>query len=218
MIHILYEDNHLLILNKPPGIPTCGDETRDPSLLDLAKEWLKIQYNKPGRVFLAMVHRLDRRTQGIVVFAKTSKGASRLSEQFRSHQIKKTYLALIKGTPTPERGKIEGYLLKETLRARVFEKEGPPGSKWSSLSYSVQKTREGISLVEVIPQTGRFHQIRSLFAHRGHPLLGDIKYGGPSYPLQGGIGLQAQEITFSHPTKKEPLTIQAPYPEEWPKF
>ncbi|RME86163.1 MAG: RluA family pseudouridine synthase [Planctomycetota bacterium] len=218
-IQVLYEDNHLLVVEKPPGLATAGGKGIDTSLFSQCKEWLRIKYNKPGKVYLGLVHRLDRPTSGIVVFGKTSKGARRLSEQFRKGEIQKEYWALVAGVPSPKEGILEGYLekipWKGTWKARVWD-HPHGGTKEASQSYALLKSKNQISLLLVKPKTGRFHQIRALLAYRGYPILGDIKYGGPSFPMKGGIGLQACKITLIHPTRKEILEFQTSYPQYWP--
>lgn len=212
-IEVLYEDNHCLVVNKPARVLTMGDETGEPSLFEQAKQYLKEKYNKPGNVYLGVVHRLDRPTSGVVLFARTSKAASRLSDQLRRHSMVKTYHALVEGVPTAKSGRLSHWLLKDRetniVRAVV---EGTPDSQSAVLSYRVLKTLGKKSLLEVIPETGRSHQIRVQLAEIGTPIVGDKKYGSPT--LMGGkICLHAFALEFEHPTTKEQIKIEAPLPD-----
>ncbi|WP_456431312.1 RluA family pseudouridine synthase [Thermosulfuriphilus sp.] len=212
---ILYEDNHLLVVNKPAGLLTQGDITGEDSLFLQAKVYLKEAYQKPGNVYLGLVHRLDRITSGVLVLAKTSKAARRLSEQFRQAQVKKLYLAVVLGKISGE-GEIWGHLLfdRRLGRVRVF---GTPYSraKEAHLFYRCLKERQGRSLLEIRPSTGRKHQIRALLASRGWPIVGDRRYGS-RYSKERPL-LHAWKITFKHPTKDELLRLKAPVPPYWPE-
>jgi 23S rRNA pseudouridine1911/1915/1917 synthase len=203
-IPILYEDNHLLVVEKPVNIPSQEDQSGDKDLLTLLKEDLKIRYNKPGNVYLGLVHRLDRPVGGAMVFAKTSKAASRLSEAIRTHSFKKTYLAIIHGIPSKLQDHLVHWLLKDekSNTVRVVPK-GTSGAKEAILDYKVLGNKEGYSLVEVNLHTGRPHQIRVQLATIGHPLYGDQKYGAKRNVPGQQIALWSNTITVSHPTTKE---------------
>ena len=212
-LEVLYEDNHCLVVNKPARVLTMGDETGEPTLLEQAKQYLKQKYDKPGNVYLGVVHRLDRPTSGVLLFARTSKAASRLSDQLRRHAMTKTYHALVEGTPQPESGKLSHWLLKnrETNVVRVVNKETPEAQS-AVLSYRLLQKRGKQSLLEVIPETGRSHQIRVQLAEVGTPIAGDKKYGSPTL-LGGKICLHAFSLEFEHPTLKEIIRVEAPVPD-----
>jgi 23S rRNA pseudouridine1911/1915/1917 synthase len=221
MIEILYEDNHCLALNKPAGLLSQGDSTGDPSVLDLARDYLKITYDKPGNVFVGLVHRLDRPTSGVVVVARTSKGASRLSEQFRAGLIEKTYLAIVEGAWAEESGEWEDWLIKDE-RTNVVTSTSPhsPGAQRANVAYRVLDRLRGTLTIELRPTTGRGHQLRVQLASRGLPIIGDRKYGARSSLIALGghprIALHAQSLRFKHPTRPEFLTVEAPIPADWP--
>lgn len=213
-IPILYEDNHLLVVTKPPGILSQADRFGAPDLLSLLKADLKQRHRKPGAVFLGLVHRLDRPVGGVMVFARTSKAASRLSEQIRNRAFQKIYLARVNGCPVPADSTLEHYLVKDrqTLRVRVVEPD-VPDAKRALLTYHVEATRGGVSRVRIDLHTGRPHQIRVQLAAIGCPLIGDSKYGpAGGAQAEGPIALWANEIRFQHPTTREPLSFQAPPP------
>lgn len=215
-LHVLFEDNHCLAVVKPARVLTAGDRTGDDSLLDRAKAYLKEKYAKPGNVFLGVVHRLDRPVSGVVLFARTSKGAARLSEQFREGSIRKTYQALVEGVVNAEQGELQDWLIKneETNVVRAVARD-TPGAKESRLRYRRLKTGNGLTLLEIVPLTGRSHQIRVQLAQAGHPISGDGKYGS-SRTFEGSIALHAAELTFAHPVTREAITISAPTPARWP--
>jgi len=218
ILEILYEDNHLLVVNKPGGILVQGDRTGDPTLLEEAKLYLKKKYQKPGNVYLGLVHRLDRVTSGVVVFARTSKAAARLSQAFREKKVQKTYLAVIHGVPQKSKGKVCHYLIwtEKSRRAKALKKPCP-GAQKALLTYEVLHTFKGKALLAVYPSTGRKHQIRAQLAALGHPIVGDIKYGSSEKVFSGrAIFLHALKITLPHPTKREPFTFRAPLPDYWP--
>jgi 23S rRNA pseudouridine1911/1915/1917 synthase len=212
---VLYEDNHLLALYKPAGLLVQGDATKDVSLLDLGKAWLKETYQKPGRVFLGLVHRLDRPVAGVVVFARTSKAAARLSEQFRSGTVEKRYLAIAEGSLEALAGRWVDHLEREDRSSRVVVAPRK-GTQEARLSYRVLATHGRLSLVEIVLETGRRHQIRTQFAHRGHPLIGDARYGTSTILGRKQIALLAKTITFEHPVRYERLTVESPLPRGWP--
>ena len=221
MLQILYEDNHCLAVNKPAGLLTQGDSTGEPTLLDAARDYLKEKYAKPGKVFLGLVHRLDQITSGVVILARTSKGASRLSSQFRAGTIEKTYWAVVEGDIVDDEGEWTDALLKDEQRNVVeVVQEGSPGSHSAALAYRVlERGRKGCWL-EVKPITGRSHQIRVQLASRGHPIAGDRKYGARSVvkALDGRlrIALHAYRLTFNHPTGRGEISVTAEAPADWP--
>jgi 23S rRNA pseudouridine1911/1915/1917 synthase len=215
-LDILYLDNHLIAVCKPAGMLTQSDEFGEASLMDMVKGWIKTEYKKPGKVFLGLVHRLDRNVSGVVIFARTSKGASRISEQFRQKTTKKIYRALVERTPEPQQASLRHYLRKEkSLKATVFPR-ATINAKEALLAYEVIETFADTSLIEIRLHTGRFHQIRAQLSVIGHPIVGDKKYGASSaLPLER-IALHAQSMTLKHPTSKEEIVIDCPLPEDWP--
>lgn len=216
---ILYEDNHCLVINKPPRVLTVPDRTGHQNLLDLAKDYIKQKYRKPGDVFLGVVHRLDRPVSGVVLFARTSKAASRLADQFRTRSLHKVYWALVTGAVDPLSGRLEDWLVKdhdENLSSIVPPRT--PGARHCRLDYQeIPLAGSGPLLLEIRPDTGRSHQIRVQLAERRWPIAGDRKYGSN---LAGGgtIGLHAVELTFEHPTLHKPVTVAAPPPQSWDKW
>jgi 23S rRNA pseudouridine1911/1915/1917 synthase len=215
-VSILYEDNHLLVVVKPPNMLSQGDYTGDLDLLTLMKEYIKVTYDKPGNVYLGLVHRLDRPVGGVMVFAKTSKAAARLTKQIQAGEMGRRYLAVVEGIPHPLEGSLENYLLKdaESNQVKVVPK-GTPGAKWASLSYAVVGVSENMSLVRLELHTGRAHQIRVQMAHAGFPLVGDVRYGRRTRRnLQ--IALWGYELQLIHPTLQEKMTFTAPPPERYP--
>lgn len=215
-LKILYQDNHLIAVYKPPGLATQADTKGGHSLLDQTKQWIKTEHNKPGKVFLGLVHRLDKPVSGVVLFAKTSKAASRLSEQFRERRTKKIYRAIIHGTPIQANGSLVHYLRKEnSLKATVFPRPAP-GAKKSVLSYTLLENLPNASILEVTLETGRFHQIRAQLAFMGNPILGDTKYGAPSSLPDRQIALYAQKLVVKHPISQDEITLESPPPPGWP--
>lgn len=215
-LEVLFEDNHCLAVAKPAGLLMVGDETGDDSLLDLAKDYLREKYNKPGNVFLGVVHRLDRPVSGVALFARTSKAASRLSDQFRVGSVQKVYRAWVKGSPPDGTHELVDWLKKthETNTTRVV-RAGTEGAKQALLRFSVLQRSGGKSLVEVHPKTGRSHQIRVQLSSRGWPILGDLRYGGPACGNPQAIALHATSLTFLHPTLKTECGISREFPTEW---
>ena len=215
--HILYEDNHLLAINKPAGILVQGDETGDKPLSELAKEYIKEKYNKPGNVFMGVVHRLDRPVSGVVLMAKTSKALSRMNELFRSKQTRKTYLALSFRRPPLEHDQLIHWLVKDESRniTKAFARENKSGQR-SELSYTFLGTQEDYHLLQVEPITGRPHQIRVQLASQGCPILGDLKYGATTPLPDKSIALHAFRLQFEHPVQKTPIQITAPLPNKAP--
>ncbi|MBU0646655.1 RluA family pseudouridine synthase [Patescibacteria group bacterium] len=215
-MEILYEDNHCLAVVKPHGMLTQGDASGEESLMEQVKEFIKKRDRKPGRVFLGLVHRLDRPVGGIVLLAKTSKGASRLSEQFRAHKIQKTYLAVTEGVPEPRQGEVRQWLKKDVRTNTVaVVKAQTPGAKEAVLTYQVLKTKGTRAWVEIKPQTGRPHQIRVAMSSLGAPIAGDAKYG--AQPAKNGqIALFATGLVFAQPVTQEKIELKtAPQGAVW---
>lgn len=215
-IPVLFEDNHLLVVVKPPNLLSQGDITGDPDLLSILKQDIKERYNKPGNVYLGLVHRLDRPVGGVMVFAKTSKAAARLSDQIRKQEFKKTYLSVIRGLPLKKEGRLIHHLLKDKKSNKVIAvKEGVKGAKEAVLDYEVISYAHPYSLVKINLHTGRPHQIRVQFSKIGHPLLGDQRYGIKDNFRQ--IALWAYKISFVHPTLRERVEFSA-LPERRPPW
>lgn len=218
---VLYEDNHIIVVEKMPNVPSQADKTGDEDMLTIIKSYLKEKYNKPGNVYLGLVHRLDRPVGGVMVFAKTSKAASRLSEEIRNKTFKKTYLAIVNGKMESESGEYVDYLWKvEKQNTSYVVKEGKKNSKLAKLNYEViaYNEKENVSLVKINLQTGRHHQIRVQFSSRMHALYGDSKYHGRG--AGSGICLWAYKIKFVHPVKKEEMEFEDFPPKEgmWGKL
>lgn len=216
-INILYEDNHLLAVEKPVNIPSQGDSSEDLDMLAILKQDLKERYNKPGDAFLGLVHRLDRPVGGAMIFAKTSKAASRLSEQIRQRTFKKTYLAVLHGTPENKTATLEHYLLKDSKTNTVRAVQPSfKDAKEAVLDYEILETANGFSLARVNLHTGRPHQIRVQFSTIGHPLLGDQKYGARLNRAGQQIALWSYEICCKHPTRDEQMRFTCRPPEIYP--
>ena len=215
-VSILYEDNHLLVVVKPPNMLSQGDSTGDLDLLTLMKEYIKVTYDKPGNVYLGLVHRLDRPVGGVMVFAKTSKAAARLSKQIQEGNMGRRYLAVVEGIPSPLQGTLEDHLLKDRKSNLVkVVPKGTPGAKRASLSYEVVGFSENMSLLKLELHTGRPHQIRVQLAHAGFPLVGDVRYGRRTRrKLQ--IALWASELQLMHSTLREEMIFTAQPPEYYP--
>ncbi len=221
MLNILYEDNHLLVINKRCGTLVQGDETGDKPLVELGKEYIKEKYQKPGEVFLGVVHRLDRPVSGVVVFARTSKALERMNELFRNKETKKTYLAIVSSRPPKERDTLIHWLEKDEKKNKTtaYIRESAKGQR-SELNYELVGQSGGKFLVEVNPITGRPHQIRVQLASIGCIILGDLKYGAASPLPDASIALHARQLEFIHPVKKEKLVITASLPptKHWQTF
>jgi len=233
-IKILYEDNHIIAVEKPAGVLTQGDGSGDRSLMDDVKDYLKEKYKKPGNVFLGLVHRLDKPVQGIVLFGKTSKGASRLSEQFRNHTIQKTYHAIVVGKPKESKGELKEKINKISFFAEGFtnktdeellqEIKKATKTRTAELSWEVVKPGEKFSLIKILPKTGRFHQIRVQMQGLGHPILGDQKYLPAGRQVvqdwqdRKSIALAATAIEFKLATEDKIIKLEIPLPEEWAKY
>jgi 23S rRNA pseudouridine1911/1915/1917 synthase len=214
-LQVLYEDNHVLIVNKRAGDPVQSDMSGDKPLRDVVMEYLKEKYQKPGNVFVGLVHRLDRPTSGIVVFAKTSKALTRLNESFRNKELKKTYWALVKNPVPKNSDTLVHYLVRYPAKniSKAFEKE-VKDSKKAILHYQVLKSFDHYSLVEIDLETGRHHQIRAQFTAIGCPIRGDLKYGSKRPNDDGNINLHARKLEIKHPVKDELISIVAPLPDE----
>lgn len=212
---VLYEDNHLIIVNKAPGEIVQGDKTGDKPLSEEVKEYLKVKYNKPGNVFCGVTHRLDRPTSGIVVFAKTSKALSRLNAMFKNNEIDKTYWAVVKKLPEKTEATLTHYLIKNerTNKSTAYDVE-KPNTKKSVLHYKVIGQSQNYNLLEVDLETGRHHQIRCQLSKIGSPIKGDLKYGAERSNPDGSISLHARKIAFIHPVSKEKIEVVAPTPDD----
>jgi 23S rRNA pseudouridine1911/1915/1917 synthase len=230
-IKVLYEDNHIIAVVKPAGVLTQGDGSGEKNLMDMVKEYLKEKYDKPGNVFLGLVHRLDKPVQGIVLFGKTSKGASRLSEQFRNHTIQKTYHGIVVGKLDKEKGELKEKVNKISFFAEGFtnktdeellaEIKKATKTRTAELSWESVKFNDKYSLLKILPKTGRFHQIRVQMANLGHPILGDKKYSKvnmPEWKNDKAIALCATAISFKSATEDKTINLEIPLPEEWVKF
>jgi 23S rRNA pseudouridine1911/1915/1917 synthase len=215
MIEVLYEDNHIIAVNKRASDIVQGDKTGDKPLPDFVKDYIKKKYHKPGEVFLGVVHRLDRPVSGVVLFARTSKALSRLNEMFREKKVQKTYWAIVKNKPENTSDTLIHFLLKNQAKnkSQAFSREGNHALR-SELSYELIKSLEKYHLLEVSPKTGRHHQIRVQLSKIGCPIKGDVKYGFDRTNKDKSIHLHARKIDFIHPVKKEPISITAPTPKD----
>ena len=218
MLSVLFEDNHLLVVNKPPGLATMGVADDRPSVLSEARDYIKQKYNKPGNVYLGVVSRLDAPVTGVLLIARTSKAAARLTEAFRTRTVDKSYLALVAGHPTPASGELEHYLRKDERHRKMHTTNAnAEGAQRAQLRYEVVTELKETSLVRVTLLTGRKHQIRVQLAKQGHPIVGDRKYGS-QLPFAKGIALHSHQLRFTHPVQQEPLEITAPLPDWWPQL
>ncbi|MBL6663970.1 MAG: RluA family pseudouridine synthase [Flavobacteriales bacterium] len=215
MLEVLYEDNHIIAVNKKASDIVQGDKTGDRPLPEYVKDYIKKKYNKPGEVFLGVVHRLDRPVSGVVLFARTSKALSRLNEMFREKKVQKTYWAIVKNKPQNTKDTLVHYLLKNQSKnkSQAFNREANNALR-SELSYELIHSLDNYHLLEVSPKTGRHHQIRVQLAKIGCPIKGDIKYGFDRTNKDKSIHLHARKIDFIHPVKNEPISITAPTPNE----
>lgn len=214
-LQILHEDNHIIVINKRVGDIVQGDKTGDKPLSDVVKEYIKEKYNKPGDVYLGVIHRLDRPTTGVVVFAKTSKALTRLNESFKNRETQKTYWAVVKNCPPKEKDTLIHFLKRNPKNntSKAHTKEVPE-SKKASLDYSIIKKLDNYFVLEINLHTGRHHQIRAQLAAIGCPIKGDLKYGFDRSNSDGGIHLHARKLVFNHPVTKEKLLIEAKVPND----
>ena len=214
-LDVLFEDNHLLAVNKPAMLPTMGVAEGEPSLLELARDYVRDKYDKPGNVYLGVVSRLDAPVTGVVLIARTSKAAARLSAAFASRSVQKTYLAVVEQPPDPPAGILEHHLRKDERHRKVHVTHAAaPDAQHARLAYRTLSVDQQLALLEIEPQTGRKHQIRVQLAKIGAPIVGDLKYGGrEGFPH--GIALHSRRVQFAHPVREETLTIEAPLPACW---
>ena len=214
-MEVVYEDNHLIIVNKKSGEIVQGDKTGDRPLSEIIKDYIKKEYCKPGNVFLGVVHRLDRPVSGLVIFAKTSKALARLNEMFRVGEVHKTYWAITKNCPQQLEGELTNWLVRNEKQNKsyAYDKE-VPNSKKAILRYKVIGRSDNYALIEVHLMTGRHHQIRCQLAKMGCPIKGDLKYGAQRSNPDGSISLQAHKVEFIHPVSKKEIIVEAPIPEE----
>lgn len=221
-LDVLYEDNHCLAIAKPAGVPSAHFGGTEQTLDRTAKAYLKAKYAKPGNVFLGVVHRLDKPTSGVLLFARTSKAAARLAGQFRDGAVEKVYWAVVEGELPEPAGTLEDWLRKTVVaevsapghsRVEVVAPDAA-GAKRALVHYHRKAGHGGLSLLELRPQTGRTHQLRVQLSRRGHPVVGDFKYGSET-PFADGIALHARRLTFLHPTRGEPVTLTADLPRSW---
>lgn len=215
-MQVIYEDNHIIIVNKQSGEIVQGDKTGDVPLSEIVKAYIKDKYNKPGEVFLGVTHRLDRPTSGVVLFARTSKALARLNAMFQSHeQIRKTYWAIVQGAPKLPEARLENYLIRNEAQNKSYiAKAGSKDAKQAILTYKTLTVGEHYSLLEINLETGRHHQIRCQLAAIGCPIKGDLKYGAKRSNPDGGICLHARQIAFEHPVSHEQIMITAPTPDD----
>ncbi|MBT5788305.1 MAG: RluA family pseudouridine synthase [Flavobacteriaceae bacterium] len=212
---ILFEDNHLLVINKPPGVLAQGDNTKDRSVLDIVKNIIKIRDEKPGKVYLGLVHRLDRPTSGVMVLAKTSKALSRLNKQFAEKTTSKTYWAIVSGTAADTPTRLSHFLIRKQAQNKSYaHRKEVPNSKFSELIYTKKRDLDRYTLLEIELLTGRHHQIRAQLSAEGLIIKGDLKYGAKRPNKDGSIHLHARKLTIIHPTLKEPISFTAPPPKD----
>ncbi len=220
-LKIIYEDNHIIAVNKPSGMLVQGDKTGDETLGDVVKKYLKEKYQKPGEVYLGVTHRIDRPVSGVLLFARTSKALTRLNELFKSRDMKKTYWAIVQNRPAKEEDTLTHWLKKNEAKnmSKAFAKE-TDGALKCILDYKLISSIDNYHLLEINPHTGRHHQIRVQLAAIGSPIKGDLKYGSKRSNKDGSISLHARKINFEHPVKKEPIEIIAEVPEDvvWRAF
>lgn len=213
-LDVIFEDNHLLVVNKPAGLLTQPSGTDRDNLEDQAKAWIKEHYQKPGNVYLHAVHRLDSPVSGVVLFARTSKALSRLNASMRQRESKKIYCAMVKGSPPSDEGVLENYLVHDDFHAQLATKNQPE-SKLARLKYRVLERRGAMTIVEIELETGRYHQIRLQLSTIGCPILGDHRYGSAVTFADGAIALHHSRLTIAHPVTSEMMTFEAPLPTSW---
>ena len=218
---VIYEDNHIIVVNKASGEIVQGDKTGDESLCDTLKQYLKEKYNKPGNVFVGLPHRLDRPVSGVVIFAKTSKALERLNNMFRVGEVKKIYWAITKNKPLVTEGELSHWILRNEKMNKSFAyRKEVDGSKHALLNYRTLASSDNYTLIEVELKTGRHHQIRCQLSAMGCPIKGDLKYGAKRSNPDGSISLHARYVEFVHPVSKQPIKITAPVPNDrlWQSF
>ncbi len=216
-MEIVYEDNHLMVVNKAPGEIVQGDKTGDTPMSESLKAFIKERDNKPGNVFLGVVHRLDRPVAGLVIFAKTSKALARLNDMFRNGEVKKTYRALTRNNPPQDEGRIVSYISYTERNNKSYSSPTPkPGAKEAALTYRLIGHTKSYNMLEINLETGRKHQIRVQLASIGCPIRGDLKYGDKRSNPDGSISLQAHKIEFEHPVSHKQISLTAPWPQGWP--
>ena len=214
-MEVIYEDNHIIIVNKKSGEIVQGDKTGDRPLSDIVKDYIKEKYAKPGAVFLGVVHRLDRPVSGLVVFARTSKALSRLNKMFAEGKVHKTYWAIVKNAPLVSEGTLEHWLVRNEKQNKSYAYDSEkPNAKKAILKYRVLSHSDNYSLLEVNLMTGRHHQIRCQLAAMGCPIKGDLKYGAPRSNPDGSISLMSRRVEFVHPVSKETIIVEAPLPDD----
>jgi len=221
-LQVIFEDNHLIAINKPAGWLVQGDETGDLPISEVVKDYIKRRYQKPGKVFLGVIHRIDRPVSGVVIFARTSKGLTRMNKLFQDRKIDKTYWAVTDNRPSPLKGRLEHYIAKDSSKnvAHAYNRQRTKDAKHSILEYEMIGEISGHHLLEVHPITGRSHQIRVQLSKMGYPIRGDIKYGFPRANYDGSIHLHCRALAFEHPVKNEPVKIVAEPPKNqiWDLF
>jgi 23S rRNA pseudouridine1911/1915/1917 synthase len=218
---VIYEDNHIIIVNKQSGEIVQGDKTGDRPLSDIVKQYIKEKYQKPGEVFLGVVHRLDRPVSGLVVFARTSKALTRLNKMFAEGEVHKTYWAIVKNTPKQPEGTLTHWLVRNEKQNKSYAyTTEKPNAKKAILKYKVIGRSDNYTLLEVNLMTGRHHQIRCQLAAMGCPIKGDLKYGAPRSNPDGSISLMSRHVEFTHPVSKQQIAVEAPLPEDslWQSF
>ncbi|MCP4748874.1 MAG: RluA family pseudouridine synthase [Desulfobacteraceae bacterium] len=213
---VIYQDNHLLVIYKPAGLIMQRGKQEKHNLLDLAKLWIKTWYAKPGKVFTGMVHRLDAPVAGVLVLARTSKAAARLSEQFRNGSVQKTYLAVVQGSPVKNQDRLIHTLVRQGRYSKIQTDPRQGKGQTASLTYTLKESLAGKSLLQINLETGRRHQIRVQLASMGCPILGDTAYGSDAFLPHGRIALLARRLTIIHPTRREPMQFESPIPRGWP--
>ena len=214
-MNVIYEDNHIIIVNKSSGEIVQGDKTGDTPLVETVRAYIKEKYNKPGNVFCGLTHRLDRPVSGVVIFAKTSKALERINNMLKNHEIKKTYWAIVKNSPQQSEGTLVNYLVRNEKQNKSFAySTEKPNSKRAELNYKVMGKSDNYTLLEVNLITGRHHQIRCQLAAMGCPIKGDLKYGFDRSNRDGSISLHARSVEFTHPVSKELIHVEAPTPED----
>lgn len=220
-MNVIYEDNHIIIVNKSSGEIVQGDKTGDTPLVETVRAYIKEKYNKPGNVFCGLTHRLDRPVSGVVIFAKTSKALERINNMLKNHEIKKTYWAIVKNPPKQNEGTLVNYLVRNEKQNKSYAySTEKPNSKRAELNYKVIGKSDNYTLLEVNLITGRHHQIRCQLAAMGCPIKGDLKYGFDRSNRDGSISLHARSVEFTHPVSKELIHVEAPTPEDtlWNSF